>query len=198
MGDEMLAQLIAVLHGKHPKERHNKWKFGATKLPGSKHSSGIAYNGCDLKPRVWRCIKGFHAALYNEYLETNGHANVHLPFPEAQWEGNEVKYLPILEQQYIIAEELRKSRIAKTNDRVSCYQGKCVYECIWVKSDAGIWFCMFGLRLYDWENLGDIHNFPKRGCVGIYHSIEGRPTLGTAGTLIDFSCPTEHPLDPFA
>ena len=86
----------------------------------------------------------------------------------------------------------------RTMDRITCYRGKCVYECIWVRADAGEWICMFGLRLYNWEDLGDVHNFPKRGCVGIYCSKAGRPAAGTIGTSLEFRTTSEHPLDPFA
>ena len=197
VGDEIVGQLVAVLHGKHPKKHRGRLKFGLTTLPGSKQDATFIY-GHDLRPCIWRYVKGFHAALYKEHLEVNGKANVHLPFPEGHRQGNTVKYLPILDQQYTIADELRKSRIAKTIDRISCYQEKCIYECIWVKMNTGEWHCLFCLRLYNWENLGDIHNFPKQGCVGAYCSTKGRPASGTTGTLIDFPCPTEHPLDPFA
>ena len=196
--DELLGQLVALLHGRRPAPGRLRLRVGWTKLPGSGGLAAIMY-GCDLRPLVWRCVKGFHAALYKEFLLVDGRANVHLPFPEGRrMQGSKIVFCPILPQQAIIAEELRKNRLAKTIDRLTCWAGRCVYECTWVRSDTGEWLCMFGLRLYNWEHLGDIHHFPRRGCVGLYCASKGRPALGTRGTTLNFTCPTQHPLDPFA
>lgn len=196
VGDEVLAQLVAVLHGKHAAPDRQRLKFGVVQLNNSGRVSACVH-GHNLKPLVWRCVKGFHAALYGIPLAVHGMANVHLPFPEGRIVPGHVTWDRIPEQHAVITNELKKSRLAGAFDRICCYAGKCIYECIWLRADGGEWLCMFGLRLYDWENLGDTATFPSRGCVGVFCLGNGRPENGTVGTSLVFSPPGGNPLDPF-
>ena len=120
-----------------------------------------------------------------------------MPFPEGKPLPNgQVSFDPILPQQQSFAEEIKKNRRAKRLDRVVCFNDQCVYECVWVRDDAGGSWCMFAFRLYDWETLADRHNFPARGCVGFYRPAPGKPATATWGTSLPI--PTSgNPLDPF-
>lgn len=196
VGDEVIGQLVSVLHGKYPAPQNSKLKVGV--ITSDSGDPPIAFlMGHDLRPLIWRTVKGFHAALYKEPLIVSGKANVHMPFPEGKRLPNgRVSFNPILPQQEIIAAEIKKNRLVQRLDRVVCFNGKCVYECVWVSADAGEPICMFALRLYDWERLADRHNFPQRGCVGIYSPTSGKPPTATSGTSLMF--PTKgNPLDPF-
>lgn len=195
IGDEIIGQLVSVLRAKYPDPQNIKLKVGV--VPGAQGDDPLAVlHGPDLRPLVWRIIKGFHAALYREPLDVGGKANVHMPFPQGQRLPNgRLRFDEILPQQRAIAEEIKKNRLARRLDRVSCFNDKCIYECVWVRGDAGEPICMFALRLYDWEKLAD-PRFRQRGCVGIYSPNSGQPATATAGTSL--MLPTGgNPLDPF-
>ena len=60
------------------------------------------------------------------------------------------------------------------------------------------WGCIYGLDLYGWKNLGDVHNFPARACVGLYQRQDARcPPTATRATEIEFPFENRDALDPF-
>lgn len=87
--------------------------------------------------------------------------------------------------------------MAKRLDRITCYNGKCVYECVWDKTDNGQPICIFALKVYDWGALANTEDFPKRGCVGMYLPASGRPTDGTTATELVIPIANTEKLDPF-
>ncbi len=196
VGDEVIGQLVAIAHGKLPKPGKTKLKFGAIVDDSGKPSHEFL-TGHDLRPLIWRFIKGFHAALYREPLVVNGRANVHMPFPEGkQLLNGRVEFSEVLPQQRLITEEIKKNRLVGNLDSVRCFNDQCVYECVWVSDDSGQTLCMFALRLYDWEKLADRQNFTPRGCVGLYSPATGKPRTSTRGTSLIFPVSGE-PLDPY-
>ena len=84
---------------------------------------------------------------------------------------------------------LRFNRGLGKVDRVVTRNGKCLYECVWIESDApGVWFCAYALDLYGWVHLGDVDRFGQRvasGCtsgpMGL-HSRKARRATGTPMT----------------
>jgi hypothetical protein len=196
VGDEVIGQLVSVLHCASGWPRTDKLKIGQVSRG---EATPITFlTGPDLRPLIWRMVKGFHAALYGQPLLVAGKANVHMPFPEGKrLSGNRVSFNDVLPQQRVIAEEIKKNRLANRLDRVVCFNGKCVYECVWVSGDRGEPICMFALRLYDWEKLADTRMFPPRGCVGIYSPTSGKPASATRGTAL-FLPTGGDVLDPFA
>jgi len=72
------------------------------------------------------------------------------------------------------------------------------YECTWVTANDGRWFCIWAMRVYNWEQLGETWQTQRRGCTGCYMPPEGRPRDAAVGTALDFPVPTTEPLDPFA
>ncbi len=192
--DEILGQLVGVLHRKYPK-KHLRLNLSVVKtpLPGPPL---VILRGIDLKRAVWRWIKGFHAALYREYLPSGVKANVHLPMPTGTEGRGGAKFAAILPQQEMMALELKCNRTAKRIDTIRAYGGKCRYECFWGRTSTGDWICIFGLNVYNWERLGD-RRFRRRGCVGFYLSAADKPQDATTMTGLEFPTPSGEPLDPF-
>lgn len=195
--DEILGQLIAVLHGKHPDEGQLRLKLSVGQVPGAFSPTGIL--SCpDLPNKIWRWISGFHAALYEEHLPI-GHAmrQLHLPLPDGMLKEDKILQSPVPKFRLIITEELKKNRLAKQVDVISCYNKKCEYNCVWVRADTGQWLCMFGLRIYNWEELGDPH-MGQCGCVGVYQPPTDQCPPGAArGTKLILELPKTNRLDPF-
>lgn len=73
-----------------------------------------------------------------------------------------------------------------------------MYDCVWVRDDAGVPMCIFALNVYDWAKLGDTESFPKRGCVGYYRVLSALPKGATIGTELEFRFQNNELLDPFA
>jgi hypothetical protein len=120
----------------------------------------------DIRAIIQRWIRAFHAALYGEPLPETAMFSTYPPVPEVKPERQAVKPLPIPEVFPDFVEALKRNRTTKTLDRILCRNAKCRYECVWTRADNGTWICIYGLDLYDWMQLGDIHNFELRGCVG--------------------------------
>jgi hypothetical protein len=193
--DEIIGQLIAVIHGKEfaPENiRVRRQKFIVQK----DDEPLLAFIGTDLKGQIWRWVRGFHAALYGEYLPLHTNKIVHPPFPSGNIENNGFSIEKIKDQQYHFVEIIKKNRIAKCTDKIVCNNGKCIYECVWVQMDNRLWACIFALKIYDWIKLADKH-FAARGCVGWYEPQAGRPANGTKCTVLEIPISNVEPLDPF-
>lgn len=193
--DEVIGQLIAVIHGKHPKPERARLKMSMFKTPDS-DTPFLAFIGTNLVGQIWRWIRGFHAALYSEFLSEDTKAAIHPPFPSGNLEGDGFTIERIKTQQYLFVEIIKKNRVARHLDRIVCNNGKCVYECVWVQMDNGLWACAFALEIYGWTQLADKH-FPTRGCVGLYQPRLGRPANGTKWTAWEFPLANLEPLNPF-
>src|SRR5438093_1112647 len=79
--DQVIGQLIGLLHGKSPKVTHNKLKVKVGEFEDG--TPVMAVEGLDLRAIIRRWIRGFHAALYQEFLpETNNSFMTGPPLPE--------------------------------------------------------------------------------------------------------------------
>jgi hypothetical protein len=78
--DEQIGQLVAVLHGKYPDRRNLKLKVSAAKLNGSDVPAAFVM-GLQLPKIIFRWLRAFHAALYEQYLPDSG-GYIHPPLPE--------------------------------------------------------------------------------------------------------------------
>lgn len=192
--DEIIGQLIAVRHGKFPKAEHSRLQLEVYKFNNKEPMLGIA--GIRIESVIWRWIRGFHAALYHEYMPIKCRGAVHPPFWMASRENTHLVLRRPLPQEEVFVEQMKKNRQARATDRVICCAKKCLYECTWTPDDQGEWLCLFALRIYDWEKLGD-QKLPKRGCVGCYRPLSGMPKNGTKATKLDFPVSNKDPFDPF-
>jgi hypothetical protein len=196
--DEVIGQLVSLRHSRLRASKHGRLKIAV--YEASDGSSTATLAGIDLRAVIRRWVRGFHAALYREYLPDDGEPDFATvpPFPEgrASESGPVAFETPPAVQAFVTA--LRGNRITRTLDGILCYNQRCRYECVWDQSDNGRWICIYGLDLYDWLNLGDIHNFQARGCVGCYRRPGGgTPRGATIATRLIFPIPRGSGLDPF-
>lgn len=194
--DEVITQLVGVLHGRPIAPRGRKPKFAWGTFPGG--SIGVAAGGLHFKETIFRWVSGFHAALYSEPL---GPAvfMVFPPFPEGRVEEeHKVEAVPVPDGVPQLVKELKRNRLTGTLDVIVCRNGRCRYECVWSLADDGRPICIWALDLYGWRDLGDIKHFEPRGCVGLYGPNDRLiPTLASRGTRLEFSVRTGERLDPF-
>ncbi len=193
--DEVIGQLIAVIHGKRPRLENARLNH-RTFVVQNNNKPILAFLNTDLKGQIWRWVRGFHAALYGEFLPLDTNRNIHPPFPCGKMQTDGVTIEKIQDQQYHFVEIIKKNRLAHHIDNIMCNNGKCVYECVWVQMDNGSWICIFALNIYDWIKLADKH-FSARGCVGFYQPKVGCPTNGTKWTPLEIPIVNLEPLDPF-
>ena len=72
-----MGQLVSLIHGKMPRPNMLNTKLIA--LVGS--LSPKLFIELDVKSAIWRWIRGFHAALYQEYLPDSTMRAIHVPAP---------------------------------------------------------------------------------------------------------------------
>ncbi len=192
--DEILGQLISVNHGRQPTEGQRTLEFKIYNVEGFQ-TPFLGFAQESVASQIGRWLRGFHAALYEEFLPYETPSAIHPPFPHGKLTEDGFTIKDILDQQYLFVEIIKRNRDTRTLDRIVCNNGKLVYECVWVRLE-GQWACVFGLQIYNWMNLADTH-FPRRGCVGAYKPASGLPRLGTVGTNLLFTVPNDEPLDAF-
>lgn len=194
--DEVLGQLIAVIHHKHPEPKNAKLDLQVFEVRSSGETF-LGVIGTDLKRQIARWVRGFHAALYQEFLPEQTLFAIHPPFPCGEVDQGGLSIEKVRVQHPLFVRLIKTNRLADRLDRIVCNNGKCVYECVWVLMDHGRWACVFALQIYDWVKLGDSTHFPRRGCVGWYQPKAGRPRAGTKYTRLIYPISNIHRLDPF-
>ena len=196
--DELMAQLFGFVHGTPPSESKLKLEFQGMEdtLTGSQ-TVGLADPG--LQNIVFRWIRGFHAALYREYVPDELPLRaIHMPFPSGRQLEDGLHWDDIRDQHPMVVEQLKKAHVADTYDAVVIRNEKCRYECTWGLSDRSeAWCCLFGLQLYDWSRIGDSSVAKGRGCVGMYVPPSGKPATASRITRLEFPVPNVRTLHPF-
>lgn len=193
--DEVLGQLIAVIHGTYPRAERVRLKVEVFDGgEGTPPRAGI--RDLPFRRMVFRFVRGFHAALYREHFPDRG-GMIYAPFPAHD----------LIDGEFVVAEEdpgrlhmtqvMRRQRVGGAVDRVECFNGKCVYECAWSRFDDERPLCLFALRLYEWEVLGDPNLGPPRGCVG-YYGAEIPKGASLVDRDLDIELHDPDSLDPFA
>jgi len=196
--DEVIGQLVSLLHGRVPAPHRNRLAVEVRTDTEHAHELGI-FTGLKIEAVIQRWLKGFHAALYKTPLSDATRFATQTPFPSGTLKNGSVIANPIPPQHCLFVEELKRNRLAGSLDTIVCNNGKLRYECVWVQMDDGGWGCIYGIDLYGWKNLGDIHNFPARGCAGLYRTENARFPPGSAtSTRLAFTVENKDPLDPFA
>jgi hypothetical protein len=196
--DEGIGQLVAVSHGKYAKLSRLRLDFKMVEDQATGEEF-IGVSKVHVEDQVIRWVRGFHAALYEEFL--TGDRNrfcVSLPFPRLLT-GPHAKSVNdgLLRNHISFVEEIKKNRVAGRLDRIESNNGQCVYECVWTNMDDGQPACIFALKLYDWSRLAD-PRLDRRSCVGLYLPITGRPALGAEATTLEMPISRADILDAFA
>jgi hypothetical protein len=197
--DEVINQLVAAVHGTFPNQE--RVRLTATivedQITGEQFP-GIS--GTSVEHHVIRWVRGFHAALYHEFLPDQPSTNfcVSLPFPclLKGLQGQRVA-AGLLQNHLDLVAEIKKNRTAGRLDRIQCNNGQCLYECVWSQTDDGKALCVFALKLYDWAKLAD-PRLSRESCVGAYLPISGRPERGTQVTMLEIPVRSTNRLDAFA
>lgn len=195
--DEIVGQLMHGLHGIYPPKEKIKIKIGLYKNTANNQPM-LAIEGINFKGFIGRCVKAFHATLYNECLTDDIRNWFDTPMRAGIKEHDRV----IFEKSSnipLFVEVIKKNRMAGKLDRVECFNSKCIYECVWEQMDNGEWMCIFALNIYDWKNLGDPSLQHLNGCVGFYMPKEGLPKNSTKGItrILEMPICNLEPLDPF-
>ena len=192
--DEVIGQLVGVLHGRPIAEHGRKPKL----LPGrfADGSSGVG-TSLQVNPIIFRWVRGFHAALYNEPLGPSKY-KIFSPLPEMRITEKHAEPVPIPDEIPHFVDHLKRNRLTRTMDVVVCRNDRCLYESVWIQADNGRSFCIWGLDIYGWKELGDINHFEPRGCVGMYQPNSGViPATATTGTHLCFDVAAVERLNPF-
>ena len=89
----------------------------------------------DLHRTICRWLRAFHAALYREFLPDNDGTedgtsfSFDPPFPIGRIDENdEIRVAPISPHHTYFVEQIKRNRTAGRLDRITCFNGKCVYE----------------------------------------------------------------------
>ncbi len=193
--DQAIGQLVGVLHGRRVNRAHNKLRVRIGRFHDGHRVAAVT--GLNIQEAIRRWIRGFHAALYREYLSPDTGFATYPPLPGGRFVGDHVEYDRIPEAFPKFVEELKRNRAVGNLDRVVCRNGKCRYECVWSQADDGRWICIYGLDLYGWINLGD-GSQPARGCVGCYRRPSGGvPPNASEATRLVFDVGRTAAFDPF-
>jgi hypothetical protein len=195
LDDEKMGQLLGGLHGKSLDVAKLRLQIQGFQDLGSGNQL-IGVGNLDVRGFVRRCLRGFHAALYEEPLPDNVDTAILTPFAEGQPEADGVHFQPTDVQFFKFSEFLQKSHVAGATDRVEAYNGKCLFKCAWSKDDSGrAWIGIFGLDIYNWVRIAGDSPTGKRGCIGAYFF--SKPSGASIGTDLEFNLSIRNPLDPF-
>lgn len=192
--DKKLGQLIALRRRESPPSRRDQ------ALRFMSQRDMVAVTNLNIDAAVWRWIRGFHAALYREPLSAGARHTIRTPFPRADDVQGQLILQPLLEQHRLIVATLKRNRVWRNVDFIETNRGQLRYQCVWCLSDDDAsWFCMFGVDIYDWKDLGSSTPLiPARGCAGIYQREDGsRPEMAAVNRDSSTDVANDDPLDPF-
>jgi hypothetical protein len=204
VNDEMVGLLIGSNEG-WPEPPHHRL-LDAQKVHTEAGLLTLTKN-LDIPRFVRRCLRAFHAALYHEWLPPDTANAFHPPLrgcainPSTGAPADHLQESLLnddaLGQHARFVEALKKNRIASCVDRVTCRNGACVFDVVWIKLDDGRPAGLFGLKIYNWHRYGERLGYPPRGCVGMYFPKWGCPARGTRETDLVFRFSNQDRLNPF-
>jgi hypothetical protein len=178
--DESIGQVVGLLHGDETAKIH-KLDIALTR---SGHGALLVLlRDLDLRRIIKRWVRGFHAALYREYLPDGPQRFMTTPpLPEPDSEAPGRGFLPPHDVISEFTRIINRNRATRTVDSIICRNGRCRYECVWAQADGGQWACVYWLDLYDWSRLGADDNYGPRECVGAYWREGGGVPAGASRT----------------
>ena len=197
LDDEVMGQLIRLLHGMQPNQRDDKLKI---KEYSTKANKTIAvFEGKNLEELIKRWLKGFHAALNSMALPSGSMFAIQTPFPSGVMKNGKLVVDPILEQHYKFVESIKRNRAINNLDLIVSNNEKIKYECVWDQLNDNSWICIFAIDLYGWKDLGDVNNFEPRGCAGSYRLLTGKaPADASLATQLEFRLNNLDRADPYS
>lgn len=194
MDDEVIGQIVSTLHGKFPSNAARRFAIDSLSVQGKEHEM-IAIEEHRFNQIIFAWVKGFHAALYGEYVAETI-ATICAPMLQgASGNSSPVERKRIQTNRVLFTDVFKQQRHIGRTDTLRCCNGKCEYRCTWLRLDDGRTFCLFALRLYNWENFSDIGDEMQRGCIGWY--LAPMPIGAAAGTRLEIPAANLRVLDPF-
>lgn len=193
--DQKIGQLIGLRWGHIPSTRDRQLKF---RLFSS--STGAIVN-LDVRGTIWSWVRGFHAALYKEpLLSTVDMRRIETPLLSGSATNTGIRIDPLLPQHRVFVDVIKTQRAKMNLDTIKSNNGKMTYECVWHQTDnEERWFCIFGLDLYNWKELGRVPGHPARACVGFYFLPSGLPPSNASrAARTSVIIPNIDQLDPFS
>jgi hypothetical protein len=198
--DEIVGQLFQMLHGRQlAPERDRRGLEAVPDQQGRLHAV-LPARHLFFSGEIDRWVRACHATLYGAVLPRVGvKRNIHPPMPTGIFaDDGTVQFDPVLPQVAKFVEVIRRNRLANSLDAITAWNGRFRYECTWAGADTGQWICMWAMRIYNWEQLGETWPTERRGCTGFYWPPDGKPRDATTSTKLDFTVSSHEPLDPFA
>lgn len=198
VADEMIGQFLSVIYGKYVSSDNLRLEIVEVSTEPQDNPEAVL-TGFNLAPVVWRWVRAFHSALYQVHLPEQTKRRIHSPLPTGTHDGDGTFVMhPISPEHYQFVSTIKRNRTAACTDRVECFNGKCMYECVWVTCANNLELCVFALDVYSWKQLADAANYPARGCVGAYSPETGIPTGAAREATFTFPFENVDPLDAFA
>jgi hypothetical protein len=114
---------------------------------------GLGAVGVDLKGIIWRWVRGFHAALYQEAMPYGSRYSVIPPLPEGRIVGSRVEPVPLAEVTPEFVAEIKRNRATRTLDTILCRNRHCGMSACGRKpttagaSASGLWTSIAGATL---------------------------------------------------
>jgi hypothetical protein len=180
-----MGQLFLPIHQRIPSEPNNVLlQIEAGDDVNGGPPIGIL-QGLNIKPEVWRWVRGFHSALYAEHLPENTQYEVFEPLTRLVTVSDDLFATPVSERQATITRSIQAHLKNGRFDEIVCNNGKLRYVCFWMPNRNGYCECAFALDVNSWHDLGD-ERLGRRGCVGQYSMRRDAPPNGAA---IEISIP---------
>ncbi len=121
--DDQMGQLVAFLHGKAPAERSRP--IGLTEVQvGDGGSKRAVVTGVNLDAALWRWIRGFHAALYQQLLGANVQRSISSPLQRGAIRANRILVEPVRIQHYLFTRILKLNVQEDNCDEILANRGK--------------------------------------------------------------------------
>lgn len=85
---------------------------------------------------------------------------MHIPLPE--FDMTTGRHIQPLDQAFAFGATIRKAILTDSADRLTAYNGKFSYACVWSHLSNGEPFCIFAFDIYTFHRLSPaVDNFPK-------------------------------------
>lgn len=192
--DEQIGQLVSVLHRADLKPKDiNRLQFVLLES-ATGTDPHVLIKEINLALIIERWVRAFHVSLYEEYLPNGLNGKFYGPVPGT----DSLKPIPRNEpDRKIIVRVIKNNRAANNVDRISCRNKKCIYECVWLRTDKSRPVCFFALDVYGWAQLGDPRIGPAQSCVGAYFH-ESVPSGASLTTKLIVPFTNTYPFNAFA
>lgn len=191
--DELIGQLASLLHRRPV--RPERLRLSATLFRNEEEGDVAGLTGIELEETVWRWARASHTALYREFLPDDALGSILPPFPTGRVHEDVLTFDGAAPSMKELSFQLGANLRSGNCDEIHAFTQKYRYVCTWLTADRGDSFCMFGIRLYDWERMTDTRRFPERACLGWYQ--HSRPPCAAVGTNFGPMPATWMNLNPF-